>query len=148
VAQRITSANHITQEKVHMPKPELLTTTPPTPESPKPKCRWLTREQLDVEKGIHYSDQHLKRLEAKGLFPRRVSVGDNRRAWVEAEIDDYQEQRNALRDAAPSEAPKRPVPPVPQKKPARSRKPAKLPARRKDRGGRKVGEASDALTAG
>jgi prophage regulatory protein len=120
-----------------MSKPELLTSTS-APESPKLKCRWLTHGELK-DRGIHYSDQHLKRLEAKGMFPRRVPVGENRVGWIEAEVDEHQEERNALRDAPRSAAPKRPVPPVPEKKPAKKGKPAAKAAGAPERSGRAEG---------
>ena len=36
--------------------------------------RFLLYKQLQPEKGIPYSDRQLKRLEAKGVFPKRVSL--------------------------------------------------------------------------
>lgn len=36
---------------------------------------------------IPYTQNHLRRLEAEGKFPKRVRVGENRVAWVRADID-------------------------------------------------------------
>lgn len=43
----------------------------------------------EVAQRIPYSREHLRRLEAKGKFPRRVRIGANRVAWVRQEIDDW-----------------------------------------------------------
>jgi len=52
-----------------------------------------------VEKGIRYSRQHLHRLILAGKFPKPVKIGDNRNAWIEAEVDAYIAARIAQRDA-------------------------------------------------
>lgn len=52
------------------------------------------------QKGIPYSRVQLWRLERDGRFPKRVSVGPARHAWVEAEIDKYIEERIRARDEA------------------------------------------------
>jgi hypothetical protein len=36
--------------------------------------KFLTSKQLLPEKGIPYSDRQLKRLEAKGAFPKRIPL--------------------------------------------------------------------------
>jgi prophage regulatory protein len=51
----------------------------------------------EISKRIPYSQNHLRRLESAGQFPRRVRVGPNRVAWVRGEIDDWVEQRIASR---------------------------------------------------
>ena len=66
---------------------------------PQPK-RLLSYPELRTRKGIPYTRQHLSRLEKKGLFPRRVRIGDNRVAWIEDEIDDRIETVAAEREAA------------------------------------------------
>jgi prophage regulatory protein len=38
-------------------------------------------------KGVPYSNVHLLRLERCGKFPRRFNIGDNRVAWLEADVD-------------------------------------------------------------
>ena len=38
---------------------------------------------------IPYSQNHLRRLEAKGQFPKRIRVGENRVAWLRDEIDSW-----------------------------------------------------------
>jgi len=35
---------------------------------------------------VPYSAQHIRRLEAQGLFPQRVRIGLNRVGWVRSEI--------------------------------------------------------------
>jgi prophage regulatory protein len=47
----------------------------------------------EISKLIPYSQNHLRRLEAKGQFPKRIRIGANRVAWVESEIDSWIEDR-------------------------------------------------------
>jgi prophage regulatory protein len=42
---------------------------------------------------IPYSQNHLRRLEAKGQFPKRIRIGENRVAWLKDEIDSWIEER-------------------------------------------------------
>ncbi|WP_441230075.1 helix-turn-helix transcriptional regulator [Tardiphaga sp. 215_C5_N2_1] len=51
-------------------------------------------------RGITYTYRHLYNLEARGKFPIRVAIGDNRIGWIEAEIDNWLHARAALRYAA------------------------------------------------
>lgn len=39
--------------------------------------------------GVPYRRTHLATLEGQKKFPQRVRLGDNRIAWVEAEVDAY-----------------------------------------------------------
>ncbi|MCK1641925.1 AlpA family phage regulatory protein [Bradyrhizobium sp. 157] len=50
-------------------------------------------------KCIPYSKPHLWRLEKAGKFPKRVSIGAGRYAYVEAEIDEHIAKKIAERDA-------------------------------------------------
>lgn len=50
-------------------------------------------------KGIPYSVPHLYRLIKAGKFPRPVKIGENRVAFVDAEIDAYIDGKIAERDA-------------------------------------------------
>ena len=43
----------------------------------------------EVARLIPYSQNHLRRLEAQGSFPKRVRIGANRVAWVRQENDDW-----------------------------------------------------------
>jgi predicted DNA-binding transcriptional regulator AlpA len=52
--------------------------------------RFLVYEQLRMEKGIPYSNRQLKRLEAKGAFPKRVALaGGSIKGWPECVIDQH-----------------------------------------------------------
>ena len=52
--------------------------------------KFLVYEQLRMLKGIPYSDRQLKRLEAKGLFPKRVPLaGGSIKGWPECVIDEH-----------------------------------------------------------
>jgi prophage regulatory protein len=64
--------------------------------------RILSRQQLKSEKGINYSDEHLRRLEIAGRFPKRAKLGDHPNAhcfWVESEVDAWIATLIAERDA-------------------------------------------------
>ena len=38
---------------------------------------------------VPFSPNHLRRLEAQGDFPRRVSIGANRIAWLRDEVEQW-----------------------------------------------------------
>lgn len=42
---------------------------------------------------VSYSPAHIDRLEAAGLFPKRVTLGQARVAWVEEEVDAWMRRR-------------------------------------------------------
>jgi predicted DNA-binding transcriptional regulator AlpA len=55
--------------------------------------RFLTYEDLRTKKGIPYSDRQLRRLEAKGTFPKRVPLGGGSiKGWPESIIDEHFEK--------------------------------------------------------
>lgn len=56
----------------------------------------------DVRDRVLYSPAHIARLEAVGLFPKRVRLGIGRVGWVEEEIDAWLRERIARRDASGS----------------------------------------------
>jgi len=45
---------------------------------------------LDI---IPYSSSHIRRLEGKGKFPKRIRLGENRVAWLQSEVHDWLDQR-------------------------------------------------------
>jgi prophage regulatory protein len=47
----------------------------------------------EIAQRIPYSQNHLRRLEATGNFPKRVRIGANRVAWVRREVDDWLMER-------------------------------------------------------
>ncbi len=52
--------------------------------------KFLTYGELLPQKGIPYSDRQLKRLEAKGTFPKRVPLaGGSIKGWPECVIDQH-----------------------------------------------------------
>ena len=55
--------------------------------------RFLLYKNLQPEKNIPYSDRQLKRLEVKGLFPKRVALvaGGSVKGWPEPVIDNFLE---------------------------------------------------------
>jgi prophage regulatory protein len=65
-----------------------------------PRRRVLVFKQLQPEKGIPYTRQHLGRLERRGLFPKRIRVGPNRVGWLEDELDEHVERAADARESA------------------------------------------------
>src|SRR5262249_25004936 len=54
------------------------------------RMRFLLYGDLRTSKGIPYSDRQLKRLEAKGTFPKRVAIaGGSIKGWPEVVIDEH-----------------------------------------------------------
>ena len=45
---------------------------------------------LDI---VPYSSSHIRRLEGKGKFPKRIRLGENRVAWLQSEVHDWLDQR-------------------------------------------------------
>ena len=62
--------------------------------------RIITFKDLKGLKGIPFSREHLRRLEAIGKFPKRVRLtdGGDYYGYVEKELDDYLAARAAARD--------------------------------------------------
>lgn len=53
----------------------------------------------EVREKVLYSFAHIARLEAAGLFPKRVPLGPGRVGWVDEEVEGWIKERIALRDA-------------------------------------------------
>lgn len=53
----------------------------------------------ELTKLVKYSSQHIARLEKAGQFPKRLRLGQNRVAWLQAEVEDWIEERLAKRGA-------------------------------------------------
>ena len=47
----------------------------------------------EIAQRIPYSQNHLRRLEAQGAFPKRIRIGANRIGWIRQEIDSWIEAR-------------------------------------------------------
>ena len=47
----------------------------------------------EITKLIPYSQNHLRRLEAQGQFPKRIRIGANRVAWLRDEVETWIEDR-------------------------------------------------------
>jgi prophage regulatory protein len=50
-------------------------------------------------KGVRFSRRHLARLAGAGSFPAPLAIGGNSIAWVEGEIDEWVDERAALRES-------------------------------------------------
>lgn len=55
--------------------------------------------KAEVRSKVLYSPAHIARLEAAGLFPKRVRLSVGRVGWVEEEVDNWIRERIAERDA-------------------------------------------------
>jgi prophage regulatory protein len=64
------------------------------------RMKLLSMADLRLLKGVSYSRAHLFRLIRAGRFPKPIKLGENRNAFVEAEIDQWIEARIAARDNA------------------------------------------------
>lgn len=62
--------------------------------------RLITFKELKPLKGIPFSREHLRRLEAVGKFPKRVRLaeGGDYYGYMEKEIDEYIAARAAARN--------------------------------------------------
>jgi len=60
--------------------------------------RIVSKKELKSVCGIPYSPQHIARLEAAGRFPRRLTLGQNRVAWLLSEVEAWLDERIASRD--------------------------------------------------
>lgn len=54
--------------------------------------RVISRDGLKG-KGVHYTADHLRRMEAKGQFPKSFQMGPGRVVYDEAEIDEWLEAK-------------------------------------------------------
>jgi len=62
--------------------------------------RLIDYPNLKTLKGVSYSKVQLWRLERQGKFPKRITVGPQRYAWIESELDKWIESRIRARDEA------------------------------------------------
>jgi prophage regulatory protein len=53
----------------------------------------VSKKELKTVYGIPYSFAHIARLEAAGLFPKRVRLGACRVAWHAGEIEEWIDSR-------------------------------------------------------
>ena len=60
-----------------------------------PSLKLITKKQLrDM---VPFTPQHILRLEKDGRFPKRVRIGENRVAWLLAEVEHWIAVRVAQR---------------------------------------------------
>ena len=57
----------------------------------------VSKKELKATYGVPYSFAHIARLEAAGLFPKRIKLGACRVAWVADEVDAWIDERIANR---------------------------------------------------
>ena len=61
--------------------------------------KFVTYERLEPDYGIPYSRVHLSRLERSRKFPKRVHLGENRIAWFDDELAEFQASRAKARES-------------------------------------------------
>jgi len=59
--------------------------------------RFIDKKELRTL--VLYSPHHLRKLEHAGRFPGHIRIGDNRVAWLEREVKDWQELRRLAENA-------------------------------------------------
>ena len=62
----------------------------------------VSKKELKSVYGVPYSFAHIARLEAAGEFPQRVKLGACRVAWLAEEVQNWIDERVALRNLASS----------------------------------------------
>jgi prophage regulatory protein len=60
----------------------------------------VSKKELKSVFGVPYSFAHIARLEAAGLFPKRLRLGACRVAWLSEEVQARIDERVANRDNA------------------------------------------------
>ena len=60
----------------------------------------VSKKELRLVFGVPYSFAHIARLEAAGQFPKRIRLGACRVAWLAAEVQNWIDERVALRNTA------------------------------------------------
>ena len=63
----------------------------------------VSKKELKLVYGIPYSPQHILRLEAEGMFPRRLRLGNGPRsrcAWRSVEVEAWIDARLASRESS------------------------------------------------
>lgn len=58
----------------------------------------VSKKELRTVCGIPYSPQHIARLEAAKMFPKRIPLGQNRVAWLLKEVEEWIDARITDRD--------------------------------------------------
>jgi len=59
----------------------------------------VSKKELRIVFGVPYSFAHIARLEVAGQFPRRVRLGACRVAWLADEVQNWIDDRVALRNS-------------------------------------------------
>jgi prophage regulatory protein len=62
--------------------------------------RVIPYSRLEMEKGIRFSREHIRRLIKAEKFPPPLDLGDHSIAWIESELDAWLERKAAMRPSA------------------------------------------------
>jgi prophage regulatory protein len=63
------------------------------------ECPLVSKKEVRLVFGVPYSFAHIARLEAAGQFPKRLRLGACRVAWLAAEVQNWIDERVALRNS-------------------------------------------------
>jgi prophage regulatory protein len=66
--------------------------------------RILAYPELRSRKGIPYTEQHLRRLIARGLFPAPIELSEQRVGFLESDIDEWIASRPRKKTAVATDA--------------------------------------------
>jgi prophage regulatory protein len=66
--------------------------------APQPRLALRIIDKKELRLLVPYTSQHIARLEAAGLFPVRIRLGQNRVGWIEAEVQEWIQMRMRERD--------------------------------------------------
>ena len=58
-----------------------------------PRRKLISFPELKARYGVPFTRRHLLTLEANKKFPGRVPIGDNRVAWIEAEVQEWVDRK-------------------------------------------------------
>lgn len=64
-----------------------------------PGDRFIDKKELRAL--VLYSSHHIRKMEYAGKFPGHIRIGDNRIAWLEREVKEWQESRKLAEKAPP-----------------------------------------------
>jgi prophage regulatory protein len=62
--------------------------------------RVIPYSRLEMEKGIRFSREHIRRLIKAEKFPPPLALGDHTIGWIDSELDAWLEAKAARRPSA------------------------------------------------
>jgi prophage regulatory protein len=105
VAMRTSARRQAEAERVQLESEAMLKAARERAEAERRRVLVTFSELADL--GVLLGEPQIARLEEQGLFPKRVPVSANRKAWVRAEVVEHVQKRIAARETVTP----RPMPP-------------------------------------